>query len=1082
MRIVQLPALLPSCRSPNRVMNDVKQDIVTKLYERGGPEADRFLVSALIHIAAALKAAAEAHEVESNELLAFCDEFEDAAYETMFSTTMDYPENVTKVLRPVRMNQPASIKSEVVMQAEAFFEGPLCDCIRFDLTKMLSTAQVVTFVHSRFYGCLHICRELPVRSVSDLFQVRSGICSYRYAPYTMFFFEAGMKLVFATLVAVHVSSLKRFDGEEVCDDSYTKYLFFSCSQGGIARWEWFIYLFTITSAIYELGEILHKSRAADDMTDVMAAAQFRIISALSHVFDRWNMLDVLTLLFIGIWSLYREASPGFSHASLNLAAITLCLATLRFYTLSQHAGQLMLMVFEILKDLRSFVLVLVSCLLGFGIVFRCLFSETAHYRAVQDTLLTLVDSALGEHEFGDFKGSSQEGVGIGLMIFYKILVAVVILNLIVARMSATHDNINENSLEVWAKLQAVNTQQFTLLRERNLFCVLPAPLNVLSVAAGLIEQVQQIQRSSQRKKQNRILIPNKGKRLRIDTSATATTDAVPINSPRPSSSPRPTLTRTPSLRFSPRNAAKGGDQFNALTEVLQRQASTSSQRSNATFPSVVSATADRVVALAMAPLVACYEVYLLNMALIQAPVPRYVPMACIAMTLLQGPVFIIMYFFIILWCVIMEPMPLVNERTREIQFHDNLTIRKCFSLPERRLAVLFVLAHAVWMAFLWHRAPFPLSGYLLPVCPALCALTTQLIDGSLVRDSAVRKAVSVKKLARYNNLQTLVRRACKERLSITLSEKEYLHILSMMIHTVIVRLLCLCVPRCCLCGVGSVVAAVYLFYGLPPPVQAKVLVEPRPHPVMSSDGRMIGTAPVDSTIQQVVPVREMKLDGWLLSKFDTVNPQGIMSVKVVRADLRTKGKTPFQRSANPYAVVTYPTQHGNLVQYTDTKKGAGYSVMWSRGTCKFALEEDHHEIMIAIYDRIDTDSDDATLDELLCWTEKINFREWVANRRFEGDLPLYDLSGKLPDTIQLDVKIAYGKPKASSSSGGLSSKQDGSTKMPAAEVCFLQFSEWCLCSFLPAAQGLWKHSRCGNVVHRSRPTTYFQANQQHTSC
>jgi hypothetical protein len=948
----------------------MKQLIVSKLYEKTGYDADLYLVSALINIAAALKVSSQVHEIESVELLQCCDEFEEAAHESMFSTTMDYPENVTKVLRPKK--QGPETCSEEVSQAGAFFEGPLNNCMRYDLTKLLSTAQVVTFVHGRFYGCLHLFRELPIRNMSDLFQIRSGITSYRYAPYTMFFFEAIMKAFYALLVAAYVLSVQKTG--DTCIDSYTRYLGFHCDRIGI--WEHMIYFFTITSFIYEIGEILHKSRGADDMKDMMASVRLRVGCAVSHVLDRWNMLDVLTLIFIAVWAFSKDDRPVGAHAFMSLAAVTLTLSSLRFYTLSQHAGQLMLMVFEILKDLQSFVFVLFACFLGFGIVYRCLFPLTDAFQSAQATFLTLVDSALSDAEFEVFAGSVHETNGVGLMIIYKILVSIVILNLIVARMSATHDNINENSLEVWAKLQAVNTQQFILLRERNIFCVLPAPLNVLSIVAGGIQQMQRFYHRSQDKKKPHMTSIKGGMR--------------PTSSRRAVGGNGSML----SQQMSPRSTAN-------LPKVNERQAlgdishgGLEGTDTTRCCPSIVSAVADRVVSLIMAPSGALYEVYLANKAVIQAPVPRWVPMVVIAFTVLQLPVIIGMYFGIILWCVASEPTPFIAETTREIQFMNNSQARKCFSLSERRLAVLFLISAAVNQFLLTPSA-------LKPFGAALTLLTVQLLDAHIVKTCLLRTAFNLKIVRKYNNMQVILRRLIKNSMKEELKEAEYLHWLTVCVHTLLVfTITTFFVPRQFLNGSIMLLSSCYLAVFAP--------VTDNTHAA--------------STFEQcVVPIRKMNLTGYLAPKYENkdIGEHGVMNVNIMRADLVRHGKTQFQRRANPYVVASYRTEHGDMIQYTDTKKRGGSNVMWSHQTCRFSLEPNCHVIQFAVYDRIDVDSDDATCDELLCWTDAVEIKEWIANNRFEGNLPLYDRTdrpedkigdktqSKCGDRIQLDVKILY---------------------------------------------------------------------------
>jgi hypothetical protein len=136
------------------------------------------------------------------------------------------------------------------------------------------------------------------------------------------------------------------------------------------------------------------------------------------------------------------------------------------------------MIREMMNDLGSFLWVLLPCLLGFGIAFRNLFPNLkgGHFSFVLATFVTLFDAALGSHDFGiftqpistDLSCSSHDNCrlsdaenddidlsnlsvpGTVLMIVYVTVVMVVLLNLVVARMSASHEKINQSALQEWS--------------------------------------------------------------------------------------------------------------------------------------------------------------------------------------------------------------------------------------------------------------------------------------------------------------------------------------------------------------------------------------------------------------------------------------------------------------------------------------------------------------------------------------------------------------------------------------------------------------------------------------------------------
>jgi hypothetical protein len=152
-------------------------------------------------------------------------------------------------------------------------------------------------------------------------------------------------------------------------------------------------------------------------------------------------------------------------------------------------GQLVIMVFGMINDLWSFAILFVTTILGYGIAFYSLFphSEQRSFSSLSQTFLTLFDAALGNHDFGEFSENKlHEAMGITLMVLYITLVMIVLLNLVIARMSATHEKIDNSALEIWSKIQAINVEQFVLIFERNPLCMLPPPFNLITITAGII--------------------------------------------------------------------------------------------------------------------------------------------------------------------------------------------------------------------------------------------------------------------------------------------------------------------------------------------------------------------------------------------------------------------------------------------------------------------------------------------------------------------------------------------------------------------------------------------------------------------
>jgi hypothetical protein len=492
MVCLQLPMILPKSKSPNRLMNIVKEKMFKKLKAHHSYDADVQLVGALTNIAAALALSAETHPIEARDLVELQEVVELALCEAMNSVSMDVPENVTKVLR--RIGHDKSRTPEIVSKAITFVTGPLHDCLRYGLTKILATGQILTFVNTIFYGSLKCNRESTIKNMSDLFQLRSGCSTYRYCPVVMFICEGISKLLFVVIVSVVCITMS--SNKDHCELGFASYFGMKCEH--IQYWEKGLLIMLLTSFIYEVGEVINKINrtykyaSEDAFTKYIALIGTSINKASEHFSDRWNLLDILTIGFISIWAyeyLYGLDYDNDQNAQawLSMSAISLSLGLLRFQSMSKSTGQLVIMVFEMINDLQGFLLVFLTCILGFGIAFHSLFPSLDKFSSWYATSLTLFDAALGNHDFDAFGESTQhQSIGIVLMMVYTILVMIVLLNLIIARMSATHEKIDKSALEVWARMQAINTEDFVLLYERNPMCMLPPPLNILSCSAAVV--------------------------------------------------------------------------------------------------------------------------------------------------------------------------------------------------------------------------------------------------------------------------------------------------------------------------------------------------------------------------------------------------------------------------------------------------------------------------------------------------------------------------------------------------------------------------------------------------------------------
>ena len=170
------------------------------------------------------------------------------------------------------------------------------------------------------------------------------------------------------------------------------------------------------------------------------------------------------------------------QCAIATSAILFSLGLLRYLSLWEPLGKLTIMVFAMMRDLASFALFFVICIFGFCVALFSLFRKAEPFMTSGQTSLTLFSATLNNYDatFDSFTSKDRgHSLGIVIEVIYIVLSSVVLMNLVVARMAATHQKIDQKSFQEWQFSTARTVKQFLLFEEKNPLCMLPAPLNLL---------------------------------------------------------------------------------------------------------------------------------------------------------------------------------------------------------------------------------------------------------------------------------------------------------------------------------------------------------------------------------------------------------------------------------------------------------------------------------------------------------------------------------------------------------------------------------------------------------------------------
>ncbi|CAM9861414.1 unnamed protein product [Sphacelaria rigidula] len=249
-----------------------------------------------------------------------------------------------------------------------------------------------------------------------------------------------------------------------------------------------VYLATL--AVFSVAVLFHRNGAVTTgelvfVAYIVAAAYAegremeRDMNAYSQ--DVWNSVD-LTALFIlvgGILVRVFDSSSPWGRGLYAISAPLLFSRILFFAQMLRFQGPMIQVIFSMTGQLVQFGLVMVVIMIGFAMSFFALFDDIDTYHG---TLLTLFKVMLGDTAFFEIfeeePYNRYETVATVLLVLYLIVFTIVLLNLLIAVLSTSHTQVQENAEREFKVSKARLIQHYRLVVKKDL---LPAPFNLLQL-------------------------------------------------------------------------------------------------------------------------------------------------------------------------------------------------------------------------------------------------------------------------------------------------------------------------------------------------------------------------------------------------------------------------------------------------------------------------------------------------------------------------------------------------------------------------------------------------------------------------
>jgi ankyrin repeat protein len=195
-----------------------------------------------------------------------------------------------------------------------------------------------------------------------------------------------------------------------------------------------------------------------------------------------------------------------ARAIFALIAVPLSLGLLRYFSIYKPLGELVIMIRSmihdftifLLDDFTIFLLVYIVPVIGFSIAFHGMFSHLDSFQSFGSSLLSMLACTLGDFDFGLFSSEEYNNnnnsnlekngnkmplffthhplqqkwrnmMGIALLFIFILLSIIILLNLLVARMSNSFQQVSDAAFQEWLFIKAKSLKQLMIWKEKHCF-------------------------------------------------------------------------------------------------------------------------------------------------------------------------------------------------------------------------------------------------------------------------------------------------------------------------------------------------------------------------------------------------------------------------------------------------------------------------------------------------------------------------------------------------------------------------------------------------------------------------------------
>jgi hypothetical protein len=501
----------------NHASNNNEESFLYHLFENLLKRQDPSVLKFLVYFYLNLELSTELHVIESNELKFIGMKVATMIDEIFHCESMEFPLNIQKILQPhtfINVNEPL-----LIIQAKGFEpKNLLAYCLTHQIKFVFSIPPIAHFINDLFYSSLRKESFLVYHNKLQASSSKNGENSTTYksndlfyeykimsnnlrsCPFAVFLLKLASKFLLFFLIA------------DVTIDYWSRYGIHYSLEFRMPHYsvpEIYLLMFTFLEVVYQVGHLYEyadyqrkitklkqKMNKSYQQNKKLTASSKHTTSMLLLTNSGQNLMklfmlysdqffDLLSLFCLLTWLLLRVRSDTITVARviLSLAAIPTSLSLLPYFSLVKPMGELILILKFIMADIVVFGIVYLVFVFGFGISIFVLFHSSSLFPTSGLMFLQLFIYTLNQFDFEVFQTDSifVNTIGIVLLMIFLSLTAIILINVLIASLTSTHQKILEKALVEWSYVKGQLVANHLLLKESNTMKIIPAPFNILPV-------------------------------------------------------------------------------------------------------------------------------------------------------------------------------------------------------------------------------------------------------------------------------------------------------------------------------------------------------------------------------------------------------------------------------------------------------------------------------------------------------------------------------------------------------------------------------------------------------------------------